>query len=64
MRTALCKSASGNLLYSAGSLAQRSVTVLERQDGEVGWEEAEEGRDLCIHITESLHCTAETNTTF
>ena len=40
------------------------MTVLERQDGEVGWEEAEEGRDLCIHITESLHCTAETDTTF
>ena len=24
---------------------------------------AQEGGDMCIHITDSLHCTAENNTT-
>ena len=31
-----------------------------------GWEEGrevQERRDICIHIADSLHCTAETNTT-
>ena len=30
--------------------------------GGVGWGEAQEGRDIGIHIADSLHCTAETNT--
>ena len=25
--------------------------------------EVQEGGDICIHIADSLHCTAETNTT-
>ena len=35
---------------------------LEGWDG-VGGRELQEGRDICIHIADSLHCTAETNTT-
>ena len=35
---------------------------LERCDGE-GGREAQEGGDICIHITDSLCCAAETNTT-
>ena len=27
-----------------------------------GWEGGPEGGDICIHIADSLHCTAETNT--
>ena len=32
---------------------------------EWGWDgtEVQEGEDICIHIADSLHCTAETNTT-
>ena len=30
--------------------------------GGKGEREAQEGGDTCIHITDSLHCTAETNT--
>ena len=26
-----------------------------------GWEGIQEGEDICIHIADSLHCTAETN---
>ena len=29
----------------------------------VGWREVQEGGDIGIHIADSLHCTAETNTT-
>ena len=29
-----------------------------------GWEGGPRGRDIVIHIADSLHCTAETNTTF
>ena len=28
-----------------------------------GGRAAQEGRDICIHRADSLHCTAETNTT-
>ena len=28
-----------------------------------GWKQAQEGGDICIHIADSLRCTAETNTT-
>ena len=31
--------------------------------GEVGEREVQEGGDIDIHIADSLHCTAETNTT-
>ena len=34
---------------------------LDRQDG--GGQEVQEGGDICIHIADSLHCTAETNAT-
>ena len=34
---------------------------LEGWDG-VGWEEVQEGGDICIHIAASLCRTAETNT--
>ena len=32
----------------------------------VGWgrREVQEGGDICIHIADSLHCAADTNTTF
>ena len=29
---------------------------------EEGGMEVQEGGDICIHIADSLHCTAETNT--
>ena len=29
----------------------------------MGWKEAQEGGDACIHIAESHSCTADTNTT-
>ena len=32
-------------------------------DGWDGGREVQEGGDICIHIADSLHCTAETNTT-
>ena len=28
----------------------------------VGWMEVQKGEDICIHITDSLHCMTETNT--
>ena len=28
-----------------------------------GEKEVQKGGDICIHIADSLHCTAETNTT-
>ena len=31
--------------------------------GAGGGRQAQEGRDICIHIADSFHCTAETNTT-
>ena len=52
--------ASGNLLYSTGSSAWCSVTT---QMGGRGRGEVREGGDVCIHTADSLHCTAETNTT-
>ena len=36
---------------------------LEEWDGGGGKREAQEGRDVCIHTADSLHCTAETKTT-
>ena len=51
--------ASGNLRYSTGSSARCSVmTQMGGMRGEV-----QEGGDICIHIADSLRCTAETNTT-
>ena len=32
-------------------------------DGQGGGREVQEGGDIGIHIADSLHCTAETNTT-
>ena len=54
--------AGGNLLYSTGSSAQCSVTTY-MGDGGWGGREVQEGGDRCIHMADSLHCTAETNTT-
>ena len=51
--------ASGKLLCSTGSSVQGSVMTW-------GWDEDRGGRDtpeggvICIHIADSLHCTAET----
>ena len=36
---------------------------LDGWDGVEGGREVQEGGDICIHIADSLHCTAETNTT-
>ena len=37
---------------------------LDGWDGEVGGgREVQEGGDICIHIADSVRCTAETNTT-
>ena len=36
---------------------------LDGWDGGGGREVQEGGGDMCIHIADSLHCTAETNTT-
>ena len=37
---------------------------LDGWDGGVaGGREVQEGGDICIHTADSLHCTAETNTT-
>ena len=49
--------AGGKLLYSTGSSAQCSVMTNR------GGREAQEEGDICTHIADSLHCTAETNTT-
>ena len=46
----------GNLLFSE-ELSSVLCGVLE------AWGEAGGGRDICTHLADSLHCTAETNTT-
>ena len=51
--------ASGKLLYSTRISAQ-CCDDLKKWDG-AGGREAQERRDICIHIADSL-CTAETNT--
>ena len=53
------QAASGKLLCSAGSSAWCSVVT---KKGGVG-REVQEGRDICIHTTDSLCCTAETTIT-
>ena len=45
-----------------GTSARCSETTW-RGGMEGGWGEAQEGRDICVHTTESHCCTAETNTT-
>ena len=53
--------ASGDLLYSTGSLAWYSVIT---QMGEMGGWEGGIGRgDVCILVADSVCCTAETNAT-
>ena len=49
--------ASGKLLYSTGSSAQCSGMTQK------GGREVQNGGDICIHITDSLCSTAETNIT-
>ena len=56
-----CKIASEKLLSNKG-------TQLVLCDNVEGWDggvrrEAQEGGDRCVHIDDSLHCTAETNVT-
>ena len=53
--------ASGKLLRSTGSSVWCSV--MTQWAGMGGGEEAQEGGDICIHMTGSQHCTAESNTT-
>ena len=52
----------GNLLYSAGSSAQRSVVAWMGGMG-VGGKEGQEEGDICIHIADLFCYTAETNPT-
>ena len=52
--------ASGKLLYSTGSSVWCSV--MTERGGMVG-RDVQEGGDICIYVADSLHCTAETNTT-
>ena len=41
-----------------------SSVLCDDLDGWSGWGwEVQEGGDICIHIADSLPCTAETNTT-
>ena len=44
-----------NLLYSTGNSTQYS--------GDINGKEIQKRWEICIHIADSLHCTAETNTT-
>ena len=50
----------GNLLHSTGSSAWCSV-MAKRGRAEGGGREVQEGGCICVHIADSLHCTAETN---
>ena len=61
--TLLCikQIASGKLLYCTCSLAWCSV--MTQRDGMGRWKGGSDGRDICIHGADSLHCTAETNVT-
>ena len=49
--------ASGKLLHSTGSSARCSVMAWR------GGREVQEGGGICVHIADSLHHRAETNTT-
>ena len=61
IRTALCKTDSGKLLYNTGSSAQCSVTT--RGMGWGGVKEAQEGGDICIFMADLPCCMVEINTT-
>ena len=50
--------AGGNLLYSTRSSAQWSLMTEMDGVGGRGRMEVQEGVALCIHIADSLHCTA------
>ena len=54
---------SENLLYSAGSSGWCSVMTQKGGTGAGGGRQAQEGRDICIHVADSLNCTAGTNIT-
>ena len=54
----------GNLwLHSTGTSAPCSVMMQMCGMGVWGRREVQEGGDICIHITDSLCCIAETNIT-
>ena len=46
-----------------GSLAKCSGMTYRGGMGGVGRREVQKGRDTCIHMADSLLCTAETSTT-
>ena len=55
-------------MYSTERSTQCSVVTQrggmeEGWDGGVGGREAQQGEDICMHIADSLCCTAEMNTT-
>lgn len=51
---------SGNRRHGTESSAQCSVVT---QAGAVGGQGVHEGGDICVHVADSRHCTAEANTT-
>ena len=54
---------SGKLPYHTRSSARRSLMTWSCGLRGGGGKEVQEERDICIHIADSLHCTAEKNTT-
>ena len=63
--TLLCvkQIASWNLLSSTENPARCSVTIQRGEIGVGGRRKVQERGDICIHVADSLHCTAEINTT-
>lgn len=57
-----CHERNKQLGKPAGCCREHSAAALQMH-GAGGGRAAQEGGDVCIHIVESLHCTAETNTT-
>ena len=49
-------------MYTAQG-AQFSAVMTQRGEMREGWEEAQEGEDICLLIADSHCCTAEINTT-
>ena len=58
----ICKVASW---WEAAVLHRELSSLLcdDLEGRDVAGREAQEGGDICIHPADSLHCTAETNTT-
>ena len=67
MCTTPCKRASGKRLHSTGSSGSPAQCSVMALTSGMGWgggcgREIQGGRDICTHVTDSVHCTAETNT--